>query len=82
MVTNQVKSSRLKLTSNIWQLRSANYVTFTEERVVYGEAYLSKTMFTNGLNCLKNVEIVFKMKTGQTGVQWRAHLKWWIHIMG
>ena len=33
---------------------------------VYGKAgFALEKMFTNGLNCLKKVEIVFKMKTGQ-----------------
>ena len=32
-------------------------------------------MFTNGLDCLKKVEIVFKMKTGQAAQQQWAHLK-------
>ena len=34
-----------------------------------------------GLNCLREVEIVFKIKTDQAGSQWRAHPKWWIQLM-
>ena len=30
-------------------------------------------MFTNGLNCFKKNEIIFKVKTGQAGPQRQAH---------
>ena len=48
---------------------------------VYREACFRKTMFENGLNCLKKVKIVFKMKTGQAGTNWQAYLKWQIQLM-
>ena len=39
------------LSSNFWELRSANHVKFTEEFVMYTEKHiLVKKMFTNELN--------------------------------
>ena len=48
------------LSSNFWQQRCSNHVKFTEEYVMCMEwrsMFLVKKMLTNGLNCLKMVEI-------------------------
>ena len=39
-------------------------------RDVYREVCFGKKIFTNGLNCLKIVEIVFNIETGQACLQW------------
>ena len=48
---------------------------------LYGKACSVTEMFTNGLNFLKNIKIVFKIKTGQVDPQCQAHLKWPIQLM-
>ena len=42
---------------------------FTEECIIWREVCFSEKMFTNGLNCLKKVDRVFKMKTHRLTVE-------------
>ena len=52
-------------------MRRANHEKFTEECVIYKEKHVlvKKKMFTNGPNCLKKVDIIFKMKTHRLTVE-------------
>ena len=74
MSANQTECFR-GLSSMFWWLKSTNHMKFTEVCVICMEKHVIEKMFTNGLNCSKMVEIVFKMNTSQVGPQWQAHLK-------
>ena len=64
MAESQKECSRFgQMFVNFWWLRIANHMKIRKERELYREKYVLVKIFANRLNCLKKVEIVFKMKT-------------------